>query len=143
MVIMDFCLVWGHSQKAAEESTHLSDHTEQLPIGIDNDGKRDYKAKDEKTDDVGCVVGILGMPVHRAGYPWSFWPVAAPAKKRGNGPEQGVCPGQDDACPCFPVVGGVRLCCSRHGAVTLVGKHSQGDERDDACIKPDTCISNT
>lgn len=134
-MIIGFCLVWDHSQKAAEESTHLSDSTEQLPIGIDNDGKRDHEAKDEKTDDVGCVVGILGVPVHRAGDPWSFWPIAAPAKEWGNSPEQGVCPGQDDPCPRFPVVCGVSLCCPGHGAATLIGKHSQGDERDDACVK--------
>lgn len=141
MGIKGFCLVWGDTQKAAEESTYLSDSTEQLPIGIDNDGKRDHEAKDEKTDDVGGVVGIPGMPVHRAGDPCSFWPIAAPAKQWGHSPEQGVCPGQDDGCPGFPVVGGVRLCCPGHGAAALVREHGQGDEGDDACVRPEPCIS--
>ena len=58
-MVTGFCLVWGHSKKVAEESTYLPYSTQQLPVRINNNDKRDYKTKDEKTYDVGRVVSIL------------------------------------------------------------------------------------
>lgn len=59
MVVTGFCLVWGHHKKAVEESAYLPYRTQQLPVRINNNDKRDYKAKDEKTYDVGRVVSVL------------------------------------------------------------------------------------
>ena len=112
--------------------TYLLDGAEQLAVAVHDDHEGQHQAGHEQAHDVGNVVSGLGRPVHRAGGPGPLGAVTAPPEERGHGPEQGVGPGQDDAQGHFAVVGGVGLGGAHHGAVALVGKHGQRDQRHDA-----------
>lgn len=106
---------------------------QQSAVTADDDEEWKDEAEDEEANDVGDVVGRLGRPVDRAGGPGPLESVATPAEEWRQSPDEGVDPGERNSQRNFPVVGDVRLAWTLHGTVALIGKHSQGDERHNAC----------
>lgn len=111
---------------------HLSDGAQQLPIAEHDHQERQDEAEDKQADDVRDVIRCLGLPVDGTGGSGTLGAVAAPAKEWRHGPDEGVDPRQGDAQQSFTVVGGVCLGGGHHGAVALVGEHSQGDQGHNA-----------
>lgn len=115
------------SPHAAFVLTHLSDGTQQLPVAEHDDQEGHDEAEHEQADYVRHVVRRLGWPVNGAGGSRTLGTIAAPAKERWHGPDEGVDPWQGDAQGDLTVVGGVRLSGGHHGAVALIREDSQGD----------------
>lgn len=111
---------------------HLSDGAQQLPVAEHDHQERHDQAEDKQADYIRNVIRRLGLPVDGAGCPRTLWAVAAPAKERWHGPDEGVDPGQGDAQGDLAVIGRVCLSGGHHGAVALVGQHGQGDQGHDA-----------
>lgn len=105
---------------------------QQLAVGVDDYSERQSQAEDEKADDVGNVVGRLGLPVHWACSARALGSIFAPAQQWGHSPGHGVEPGEADPSKRRAEVSAVGDSGRHHGAVTLIRQDRQGDQGDDA-----------
>lgn len=112
--------------------SHLSDGVQQHAVGVEDDAERQDQAEGEQADDVGDIVGRLGPPVHWAGGAGTLGPVPAPAQQRRYRPGHRVEPGEADSSQRRAVLSAAGYGGRNHGAVTLVGQNSEGNQGDDA-----------